>query len=56
MTTATLHKCSVPIVGEKAGGLKQVRPCGKPATIKDGPGYICAEHALAAAKRKAGRK
>lgn len=53
-----LHKCSVPIIGEKAGGLSEVRRCGKPASLKtkDGKGYICTEHALAAQKHAGGRR
>lgn len=52
------HKCSVPTIGTRAGGLSEIRPCGKPASIKakDGKGYICADHALAAQRQQGGRR
>lgn len=49
----SLHKCCIPIIAEKPGGLKEIRTCGKSASIKKpGGGFICAQHALQQRSRK----
>lgn len=50
----SIHNCCRLITATKAGGLKDIRPCNKIASVKSrsGEGYLCAEHALEESRGK----
>jgi hypothetical protein len=39
-----LRKCATPVNRPGPGGLKNIQPCGKPATVQRGKQWVCAGH------------